>query len=55
MPEQRFSVGKELKLSTLLRQCAAEVMRSIGGQGSANARTTREEVDAQQYEGPRLA
>lgn len=48
MPEQRFSVGKELRLATLLRQCASEVMRSMGGSAPipVKATTKTEDVDA---------
>ncbi|RYG88319.1 MAG: IclR family transcriptional regulator [Alphaproteobacteria bacterium] len=43
MPEQRFSVGKELRLSTLLKQCAAQVMQFTGGHGHDSTRlSTRE-------------
>jgi DNA-binding IclR family transcriptional regulator len=47
MPEQRFSVGKELRLSTLLRHCAADIMRAIGaGPASDTRKKITEESDA---------
>lgn len=53
MPEQRFSVGKELKLSTLLKHCAAEVMRPIGSHGPRTARDTiREDINVQKQQDP---